>query len=1057
MNRTMMLLPTSVLLALSAGCVPAEEASPTPPAQADTGAADELPTPLDPIVDPEVVVALEAGEPVVALLQLDARTIDRELSRRRSSSDRLPAELREWRAERYVELADELEAVFADRPLQITRRYRNLPVVAVELTELAELDELIGSEMVWGIHAEQIFTADLAQSLAHINQPEAQAAGHEGTGTSVVIFDTGADYRVADLGSCTAPDSGGSCRVKVHQDIAPNDGQLDANGHGTNVAAIVAQVAPGADILDLDVFNGAGASSTDILTGIDWVISNVDTYNIVAMNMCLGGGKYTAECGSTPYETSLALARDAGVLAAIASGNDAWKNAMAAPGCSPSAVSVGAVYDSNMGPIGWSGCSDSSTAADQVTCFSNSTSFLDLLAPGALITAGGHTMGGTSQATPHVAGAMAVVAAAFPSYTPDQIEAQLNTGISITDTNGVTKPRIDLEAAVLDAGSGDGGPVDTGGTDGGGTDGSGSGTDGGGDSGSGGGSADTTAPSGTVTINDGDAYTGSHSVTLTLAATDDVGVTEMCITASTSCSEWETYAETKTYSLNGGTGNRRVKAWFRDAAGNVSERADDIITVDQGAPTMGTLTTTAGDGEISLAWGGFREGGSGLDTYILTASQTGYPGASCTDSTEVYNGTATTTTHTGLTNGDEWYYRLCAVDAVGNVAPGIVARGTAAPELEGPTGTIVAAGGADWTSAQPVPVAITASDASAITEMCLGRVANCWDYVPFAETATVNLGGGVSQRTVYLYLKDEWGNIAGPYTDTVGLDTRAPTRGSLSATRGNQQVALSWGGFRDAGSGVASYKVVGAVGSAPARDCSTGTVVYEGTDTSTTHVGLTNGDTWNYRACAVDAAGNTGGAATTSAMPAPENDAPVGTVTINSGDSMTGDRRVSLSLSATDAGTVTHYCASNNTRCSRWRPLTDTVTWNMSGSGTRSVYVWFKDEWGNESETPVSDDILLDLRRPTDGSVTGSVSGGTASLSWTGFSDRDTGVDHYTVVAREGTRAPASRCTNGTALSAGTSSANMSGMASGATWTFRVCAVDAVGNVSRGTTVQLTN
>ncbi|MFO0006780.1 MAG: S8 family serine peptidase, partial [bacterium] len=111
------------------------------------------------------------------------------------------------------------------------------------------------------------------------------------------------------------------------------------------------------------------------------------------------------------------------------------KTSMAAPACSPSAVSVGAVYDSNMGAIGWSGCSDSSTAADKVTCFSNSTSFLDLLAPGALITAGGHTMGGTSQASPHVAGAMALVAAAFPDATPDEIEARLkSTGVNVTDS-----------------------------------------------------------------------------------------------------------------------------------------------------------------------------------------------------------------------------------------------------------------------------------------------------------------------------------------------------------------------------------------------------------------------------------------------------------------------------------------------------------------------------------------------------------------------------------------------------------------------------------------------
>jgi subtilisin family serine protease len=90
-----------------------------------------------------------------------------------------------------------------------------------------------------------------------------------------------------------------------------------------------------------------------------------------------------------------------------------------------------------------------------VTCFTNSNSTLDLLAPGAPITSAGRNGGrstffGTSQASPHAAGAAAVLLEVDPTLTPDQIETLLKTtGVKVTDAkNGLTFPRIDLLAAV---------------------------------------------------------------------------------------------------------------------------------------------------------------------------------------------------------------------------------------------------------------------------------------------------------------------------------------------------------------------------------------------------------------------------------------------------------------------------------------------------------------------------------------------------------------------------------------------------------------------------------
>ena len=132
------------------------------------------------------------------------------------------------------------------------------------------------------------------------------------------------------------------------------------------------------------------------------------------------GGDYTTPCSdssSNPFVIPIESARLAGISPVAASGNNEYTDGISNPACTPGVVSVGAVYDSDLGSVSWGSCTDAATAADEVACFSNSASFLTLPAPGVDITAAGETYSGTSQATPHVAGAIVVFRAAFPFET----------------------------------------------------------------------------------------------------------------------------------------------------------------------------------------------------------------------------------------------------------------------------------------------------------------------------------------------------------------------------------------------------------------------------------------------------------------------------------------------------------------------------------------------------------------------------------------------------------------------------------------------------------------
>lgn len=342
--------------------------------------------------------------------------------------------------------------------VRLIRDYRTLPVALVRVASTAALAGLMARAETERVYEDGAGYPLASANLSLIGQPQAAATGRIGAGTAVAILDNGIDSSRPAFGSCGNPPKWGpNCRIAASVQFAPRSHAryFPTNPHGTNVAGIVGEVAPGAALLDLNVFRGPDAYVfSDLLAGIDWTLEHRVERNIVAMNMSVGGGPpYRFPCPASVFAPVFAIARSAGVLPILAAGNEGFSNGLTEPACVPGAISVGAVYEAPVGRSAWSGksrCTDPFTSVDQLTCFSNRASYLTMLAPGVGVTAAGTLFSGTSQAAPHVSGAVAVLRSAFSSDSMDETLRRLvASGAQVTDpSTNLTKPRLDLPAAL---------------------------------------------------------------------------------------------------------------------------------------------------------------------------------------------------------------------------------------------------------------------------------------------------------------------------------------------------------------------------------------------------------------------------------------------------------------------------------------------------------------------------------------------------------------------------------------------------------------------------------
>ncbi|MGG1676030.1 S8 family serine peptidase [Neobacillus sp. NRS-1170] len=302
-----------------------------------------------------------------------------------------------------------------------------------------------GIEKVW---LDGKVEVTLAESVPQIGAPTAWNAGFDGKGVKVAVLDTGIDAEHPDIAG----------QLDASKSFVPGEDVEDHHAHGTHVASTVLGtgaasagkykgVAPGSRLLVGKVLSNEGFGQDSwIIDGMEWAAHNA---KIVSMSL----GSSEPSDGTDPMAEAVNnLSKDTGALFVIAAGNTGTES-IGSPGAADSALTVGAVdksdnlaYFSSKGPrYGDMGLKP------------------DLTAPGVDITAarsqfatlgsGSYLkMSGTSMATPHVAGAAAILAQRHPDWTGAQLKDAL---MSTTKKLDNIKPyeggtgRLDIAAATL--------------------------------------------------------------------------------------------------------------------------------------------------------------------------------------------------------------------------------------------------------------------------------------------------------------------------------------------------------------------------------------------------------------------------------------------------------------------------------------------------------------------------------------------------------------------------------------------------------------------------------
>ncbi|MFF8590406.1 S8 family serine peptidase [Streptomyces sp. NPDC015220] len=294
-----------------------------------------------------------------------------------------------------------------------------------------------GVDKVW---LDARVTAEMARSNEQIGTSKAWEAGLTGKGVTVAVLDTGVDASHPDLAG----------RVARTRSFVEGEDVADRNGHGTHVTSTVGGsgaasdgrekgVAPDATLAVGKVLDDQGTGSeSQIIAGMEWAARDVRA-RIVSMSL----GSDEPSDGTDPMARAVdTLSAETGALFVVAAGNTGAPSSIGSPGAADAALTVGAVdsgdeaaYFTSTGPRFGDNALKPDLAAPGV----------DILAARSQLTEGSGyytSMSGTSMATPHVAGAAALLAQQHPDWT----------GARIKDALMSTSERLDAPAYALGAG-----------------------------------------------------------------------------------------------------------------------------------------------------------------------------------------------------------------------------------------------------------------------------------------------------------------------------------------------------------------------------------------------------------------------------------------------------------------------------------------------------------------------------------------------------------------------------------------------------------------------------
>lgn len=237
-----------------------------------------------------------------------------------------------------------------------------------------------------------------------INAPQAWQYA-TGRNIKIGVIDTGIDFH--------HPALKGSILSGINL-VERNRPPLDDNGHGTHISGTIAAsnanhgmigVAPHALIVPVKAFDEHGSAYvSDIAQAIDWCVRN----KVHVINMSFG-----MRTKSKSMLNAVNRAYQKGVIIVASSGNDSKRKAIDYPARYTNTVAVGAT-----------------NALRKITPFSNRGIYIDIYAPGDRIVSAWlnndyHEMNGTSMATSHVSGAIALLLELYPNLRPGEIKAIL--------------------------------------------------------------------------------------------------------------------------------------------------------------------------------------------------------------------------------------------------------------------------------------------------------------------------------------------------------------------------------------------------------------------------------------------------------------------------------------------------------------------------------------------------------------------------------------------------------------------------------------------------------